>query len=321
MADLRPWVDGLTIGGVLRETAARHGVREAIVFPKLGRRWTWRELESEVFAAARGLLALGIRPGEHVAIWATNVPEWVMLQYAAAKSARCSSTSTPPIARSSCATCSNKATARRCFSSISSKPRTITKCSRKSVRNLRQPRPVKAARPIFRGCGTSFRSKAKRRPARFRGAKCSRAASGSHAKSIASPRPSRPISRSTFSTLRHHRLSQGGDAEPSQSATQRVLRRRVPTHHRTRPPLHSGAVLSLFRLRAGHALRPSTARDDDSRRVFQPGDTLDAIDASARRRSTACRRCSSRSSHDPFRRRKHRRCAPASWRAGRARSR
>lgn len=85
MADVRPWVDGLTIGEVLRQTAARSGDREAIVFPKLGRRWTWAELEAEVLAAARGLLALGIRPGEHVAIWATNVPEWVMLQYAAAK--------------------------------------------------------------------------------------------------------------------------------------------------------------------------------------------------------------------------------------------
>jgi fatty-acyl-CoA synthase len=33
---------------------------------------------------AKGLLALGIKPGEHVGIWATNLPEWVLLQYGAA---------------------------------------------------------------------------------------------------------------------------------------------------------------------------------------------------------------------------------------------
>ena len=35
--------------------------------------------------AARGLLALGIHSGEHVAVWATNVPQWVLLQFATAR--------------------------------------------------------------------------------------------------------------------------------------------------------------------------------------------------------------------------------------------
>ena len=80
-----PWVEGLTIGQVLAETARRHGDREALVFPQLGRRWTWREFADDVDAAARGLVALGIQKGEHVALWATNVPEWVLLQFAAAR--------------------------------------------------------------------------------------------------------------------------------------------------------------------------------------------------------------------------------------------
>jgi hypothetical protein len=37
MADA-PWVEGLTIGQVLAKTARRHGDREALVFPQLGRR-------------------------------------------------------------------------------------------------------------------------------------------------------------------------------------------------------------------------------------------------------------------------------------------
>ena len=34
---------------------------------------------------ARGLMAMGIRKGEKVAVWATNVPYWVALQFATAK--------------------------------------------------------------------------------------------------------------------------------------------------------------------------------------------------------------------------------------------
>ncbi|MDX1948840.1 MAG: AMP-binding protein [Pirellulaceae bacterium] len=81
----QPWVDGLTMGAVLAATARRHSTGEALVFPQLGRRWTWCEFAAEVDAAARGLLALGIARGEHVAIWATNVPQWVLLQFAAAR--------------------------------------------------------------------------------------------------------------------------------------------------------------------------------------------------------------------------------------------
>src|SRR5256714_14243351 len=80
-----PWVDGLTIGQVLAATAERYPDREAVVFPQLGRRWTWRQFTADVDAAARGLLALGIKTGEHVALWATNVPEWVLLQFATAR--------------------------------------------------------------------------------------------------------------------------------------------------------------------------------------------------------------------------------------------
>jgi fatty-acyl-CoA synthase len=56
-----------------------------MVFPQLGRRWTWRQFAADVDAAARGLLALGVQTGEHVALWATNVPEWVLLQFATAR--------------------------------------------------------------------------------------------------------------------------------------------------------------------------------------------------------------------------------------------
>src|SRR5205823_2958456 len=83
--DNAPWLDGLTIGQVLKATVQRCAARDAVAFPKLALRWSWREFDERVDAAARGLVALGIQPGEHVAIWATNVPEWVVLQFATAR--------------------------------------------------------------------------------------------------------------------------------------------------------------------------------------------------------------------------------------------
>jgi fatty-acyl-CoA synthase len=50
-----------------------------------GPRWTFGQLEHEARLVARGLMALGVAPGERVVLWATNVPEWVVLQFALAK--------------------------------------------------------------------------------------------------------------------------------------------------------------------------------------------------------------------------------------------
>ena len=80
-----PWVEGKTIGQVLRETAQRHDSRDAVVFPDIGYRVTWSQFDREVDQVARGLLALGLRKGDHFGVWATNWPEWVILQFATAR--------------------------------------------------------------------------------------------------------------------------------------------------------------------------------------------------------------------------------------------
>src|SRR5260370_575222 len=80
-----PFVDGMTIGQVLKRTAALFPQPDALAFPKLGLHQSGAEFDAAVDAAARGLLALGVKTGEHVAIWATNVPEWVHLQFATAR--------------------------------------------------------------------------------------------------------------------------------------------------------------------------------------------------------------------------------------------
>lgn len=80
-----PWVDGLTLGQTLRKTARRHPASDACVFFDLAARMTWAEFDREVDVVARSLLALGFEPGDHFGVWATNVPEWVILQFATAR--------------------------------------------------------------------------------------------------------------------------------------------------------------------------------------------------------------------------------------------
>jgi fatty-acyl-CoA synthase len=76
---------GETIGDNLRRTVERHGDRDALVVCSQGVRLTYRQLWEATTAVARGLMALGVRPGDRVGIWASNRWEWVAVQYAAAR--------------------------------------------------------------------------------------------------------------------------------------------------------------------------------------------------------------------------------------------
>ncbi|WFA06384.1 AMP-binding protein [Bacillus sp. HSf4] len=74
-----------TIGTLLKSAADRFPHHEAVVYAELGLRYSYRELAEETAIIAKGLMALGIQKGEHVAIWATNIPEWILLQFATAR--------------------------------------------------------------------------------------------------------------------------------------------------------------------------------------------------------------------------------------------
>jgi fatty-acyl-CoA synthase len=76
---------GATIGENLAGTVARFGEREALVDVPSGRRWTYAQLAADVAALAKGLLATGIAKGDRVGIWAPNLPEWVLTQFATAR--------------------------------------------------------------------------------------------------------------------------------------------------------------------------------------------------------------------------------------------
>ena len=75
----------ITVGALLTRLAETLPGNEALVYSERGLRLTFAELESEARLVARGLMACGVERGERVALWATNVPEWVTLQFALAK--------------------------------------------------------------------------------------------------------------------------------------------------------------------------------------------------------------------------------------------
>ncbi len=76
---------GDTIGANLEAIVRRFAEREAIVECATGRRWTYAEFDRDVDAVALGLLDLGIAKGDRVGLWATNCPEWTLVQFATAK--------------------------------------------------------------------------------------------------------------------------------------------------------------------------------------------------------------------------------------------
>jgi fatty-acyl-CoA synthase len=76
---------GDTIADNFDRTVAAERRREALVEVATGRRWTYQELGAEVDALALGLIDRGVVKGDRVGIWAPNMAEWIMLQYATAK--------------------------------------------------------------------------------------------------------------------------------------------------------------------------------------------------------------------------------------------
>jgi len=75
----------VTIGGLLDQMAARFPDNDALVYVDRGLRYSYHEFNQVCRTVAKGLLKLGVKKGDHVSIWATNVPEWVILQFATAK--------------------------------------------------------------------------------------------------------------------------------------------------------------------------------------------------------------------------------------------
>ncbi len=80
----QPPFSDVTVGDLLTQLARALPSNEALVYVG-GPRYTFDQLEREARTIARGLRGIGVERGERVVVWATNVPEWVVLQFALAK--------------------------------------------------------------------------------------------------------------------------------------------------------------------------------------------------------------------------------------------
>ncbi len=76
---------GLTVGGLFDECAGRFAENDALIVMHQGIRWTWQQLSAEVDQLAAGLISLSLAPGDRIGIWAPNMAEWVVTQFATAK--------------------------------------------------------------------------------------------------------------------------------------------------------------------------------------------------------------------------------------------
>ena len=77
------WYTKKTFGSLVDSMAERFGMREALVFG--AERYTFAEVRERVDEVARGLIALGVKPGDHVALWLMNRPEWIFSMFALAR--------------------------------------------------------------------------------------------------------------------------------------------------------------------------------------------------------------------------------------------
>ena len=75
----------LTIGDFLEKMVEKDPDQEFMVFPDRDLRFTYKEFDERVNLLAKGLLEIGIKKGDHVGIWAKNVPDWLTFMFATSK--------------------------------------------------------------------------------------------------------------------------------------------------------------------------------------------------------------------------------------------
>ncbi len=74
-----------TLGALLDEVASRFPENEVLVDIPKGRRYSYRGLQRVVDQMAKGFLKIGLKKGEHIALWAPNLSEWIIAEFALAK--------------------------------------------------------------------------------------------------------------------------------------------------------------------------------------------------------------------------------------------
>ena len=294
-----------TIGANLARTVAAHPDAEALVEVASGRRWTWAELERDVDAVARGLLAAGLAKGDRVGIWAPNCAEWTITQYATAKIGVVLVNVNPAYRTHELAYVVNQSGMRLLVAATRFK----TSEYAEMLAEVRDDCPALErvvlldtddwAALVAEGADLPADAVAER---------------------LADLRPHDPINIQYTSGTTGR--AQGRDAEPPQHPQQRLPHDRADRPRPRGPAVHPGALLPLLRDGDGQpGLHLPRHHDGDPGAGLRPRDHA-AHDRrrSGARASTACRRCSSRCSTTPRSPSTTcRACAPGSWPARSAR--
>jgi fatty-acyl-CoA synthase len=79
----------MTVGDLLDDAARRWPEQDGLAYVAyadrgLSLRWSFAELRARSREVARALMASGIRHGDRIAVWCTNLPEWLLLEFGAA---------------------------------------------------------------------------------------------------------------------------------------------------------------------------------------------------------------------------------------------
>ena len=75
----------LTIGQYFRNQVAIDPEHECIIYPDRSLRWSYKDFDERTDNLARGMLAIGLKPGDHLGVWARNIPDWLTFMFATAK--------------------------------------------------------------------------------------------------------------------------------------------------------------------------------------------------------------------------------------------
>ena len=75
----------ITIGDLLDEIVSRRGNGKGSIYPEGNSEVDLSPIPDECNRVAKGLMRLGLKKGDHLAIWATNHPEWLVTQFATGK--------------------------------------------------------------------------------------------------------------------------------------------------------------------------------------------------------------------------------------------
>jgi len=74
-----------TLGSILEKWALKTPDKEFMIYADRDLRFTYAEFHERVDALAKGLIYIGVKPGDKVGIWAKNVPDWLTVMFATAK--------------------------------------------------------------------------------------------------------------------------------------------------------------------------------------------------------------------------------------------